>query len=102
MEHEMTVSLVKVSASTESWALSVFNNSTLEYVIAPEYDNDARTSRDAAKRELQSWLLSEANAADNEDDAALLDDAAQQLNYAEWTHIGGSFDWTVETVQTAY
>lgn len=98
----MSVSLIKISPATECWSMSVFNNCTLEYVVTPEFDDDVRTSRDDAKRELQAWLLSEADAAADEDDAAMLDDAAQQLNYAEWAHVGGTYDWTVETVQTSY
>jgi hypothetical protein len=94
----MSVSLVKITPSTEAWAMSVFNDCTLEYVIDPR-DVDAHLTRDEAKRELQAWLLSEAAAATDEDDAALLDDAAQQLNYAEWTHVGGTYDWTVETTR---
>lgn len=78
------------------WAMSVFNDSTLTYVIDPR-DVTAYMDRDSAKRELQAWLLDEANQTEDETDAALLDDAAQRLNYAEYAHVGGSFDWTVET-----
>lgn len=81
-----------------SYAMSVFNQSTLTYVCDPR-DGEAHATRDDAKRELQAWLISEADGtADDEESAALLDDAAQTLNYAEWTQIGGEFDWTVETV----
>jgi hypothetical protein len=81
-----------------AWAMSVWNASTMTYVIDPR-DCEAHESRDDAKRELQAWLLSEADSTvDDENSAAMLDDASQQLNYAEFAQLGGVFDWTVETV----
>lgn len=81
------------------FAMSVFNQSTLTYVIDPR-EVTAHDTRDAAKRELQAWLISEADGTvDDEDGAAMLDDAAQRLNYAEFAHVGGDFDWTVETTE---
>jgi hypothetical protein len=81
------------------FAMSVFNQSTLTYVCDPR-DGEAHATRDEAKRELQAWLLSEADAlVDDEDGASMLDDAAQRLNYAEYASVGGDFDWTVETVE---
>ena len=82
------------------WFMSVWNASTMTYVIDPKAGEDeGHATRDEAKRELQAWLLAEADASTDEDDASLLDDAAQRLNYAEFVQIGGSFDWTLETVE---
>jgi hypothetical protein len=82
------------------WHMSVFNQSTMEYVVDPNGgDDEGHATRDEAKRELQAWLLAEADSSADEDDASLLDDAAQRLNYAEFAQLGGSFDWTVETVE---
>lgn len=78
------------------WAMSVYNQSTMTYVIDPR-EVDAHESRDEAKRELQAWLISEADAETDEDAASMLDDAAQSLNYREVTYLQMPFDWTVET-----
>lgn len=83
------------------WAMSVYNQSTATYVIDPR-DCDWHESRDAAKRDLQEWLIAESNdVVDDEDTASMLDDAAQALNYAEWTSVGGVCSWTCETVEIA-
>lgn len=82
------------------WHMSVFNQSTMTYVIDPKGGEDeGHATRDEAKRELQAWLISEADASAEDDTADLLDDAAQSLNYAEFVHVGGEFDWTCETVE---
>ena len=82
------------------WHMSVFNQSTLQYVVDPNDGvAEGHATRDGAKRELQAWLISEADASTDEDDASSLDDAAQRLNYAEFAQVGGSFDWTLETVE---
>jgi hypothetical protein len=75
----------------------IFNVSTREPVIVSE----AFATRDDAKRALQSFLIDEANAQTEELDANILDNAAQQLNYADSVHIGDTFDWacTVEDSQ---
>lgn len=83
------------------WHMSVFNQSTMTYVVDPQGgDDEGHATRDEAKRELQAWLISEADSTvDDEDSAALLDDAAQSLNYAEFVSVGGVFDWTCEIVE---
>ena len=43
------------------FAMSVYNQSTMTYVIDPR-EVDAHDTRDAAKRELQAWLLADADA----------------------------------------
>jgi hypothetical protein len=82
------------------WFMSVFNQSTMEYVVDPNGgDDEGHATRDEAKRELQAWLLSEADSETDEDSAADLDDAAQALNYAEYAQIGGLHQWVCETVE---
>lgn len=92
----MAVSLVKRPV-VQLWAVSVFNACTLEYVVTPS-PVDGWVSRDDAKRDLQAWLISEADAMTDDDEATMLDDAAQRLNYGDTATIGGTFDWIVGTV----
>lgn len=75
----------------------IYNTSTMLPVV--EADPDSTLSKDEARKAAADFLLAEANAADDEDTAAMLDDAAQQLNYADGVSIGGTFDWEV-TLQT--
>ena len=91
--------MVRLREGHKMFAMSVYNQSTMTYVIDPQ-EGEAHDTRDAAKRELQAWLLAEADAlVDDEDGAMMLDDAAQRLNYAEYASVGGDFEWTVETVE---
>ena len=75
----------------------IFNISTREPVVVSE----AFATADDAKRAMQAFLLTEADGQIEELDASILDNAAQQLNYADSVHIGDTFDWacTVEDSQ---
>jgi len=86
------------------WFMSVYNQSTMTYVIDPQSAADeveGHATRDAAKRELQEWLMQEANECDADDamTADMLDDAAQQLNYADVAYVGSVCSWLCETVE---
>ncbi len=84
------------------WFMSVWNSSTMEYVVDPNGgDDEGHATRDEAKRELQAWLISEADGCTDDDalTAGELDDAAQRLNYAEYTTVGSVCSWVCETVE---
>lgn len=75
----------------------IFNVSTREPVVVSE----SYATREDAKRAMQAFLISEADAQTDDLDANVLDNAAQQLNYADSVHIGETFEWecTVEDSQ---
>lgn len=84
-------------ATVTAFVFVIFNVSTREPVVVSE----SYATAEDAKRAMQAFLIDEANAQTDELDANILDNAAQQLNYADSVGIGESFQWacTVEDSQ---
>jgi hypothetical protein len=83
---------------TPLYTWQAVNTSTMLPVV--EADRESMLTEDEARKAAADFLLSEADGCEDESDAEMLDNAAQELNYAPGTTVGGSFSWEVSILPT--
>lgn len=71
----------------------ILNESTVLPVVEP--DDESTMTRDEARKAAADFLLTEAKGCTEEVDAEMLDNCAQELNYADVVSVGGPFEWSV-------